>query len=130
MTPETSPSTRARSSPGRIVVGIDGSPASIDALDWAGRQAHLTHATLEMIMTWDWPTNTGWTMYFPEDYDPSDGMAEILRRRQTTCASSTPISRSLPGWCKVIPPRSWWRLPKAPISWWSAVGDTASSSAC
>jgi nucleotide-binding universal stress UspA family protein len=65
---------------GRIVIGIDGSAASIDALDWAGRQAHLTHATLEMIMSWDWPTNYGWTMYFPEEYNPSEGMPEILAK--------------------------------------------------
>jgi len=63
---------------GRIVVGIDGSPASVDALRWAGRQAHLTHATLEVLMAWDWPTNAGWTMYLPEGYDPTEGMPEML----------------------------------------------------
>jgi nucleotide-binding universal stress UspA family protein len=64
----------------RIVVGIDGSAASIDALGWAGRQAHLTHSTLEMIMTWDWPATLGWAMYLPEGYDPSEGMPEILSK--------------------------------------------------
>ena len=29
----------------RIVVGIDGSAASMNALYWAGRQASLTHST-------------------------------------------------------------------------------------
>jgi nucleotide-binding universal stress UspA family protein len=66
--------------PARIVVGIDGSPASFDALDWAGRQANLTHSTLEMITTWDWPTTYGWAMYFPEGYNPSEGMPEILSK--------------------------------------------------
>jgi nucleotide-binding universal stress UspA family protein len=66
--------------PARIVIGIDGSDASMEALDWAGRQAHMTHSTLEMIMTWDWPLSNGWAMYFPEGYDPSEGMPEILSR--------------------------------------------------
>ena len=67
-------------SPARIVVGIDGSAASIDALDWAGRQATVTHSTLELIMTWDWPTTYGWAMYFPEEYNPSEGMPEMLAK--------------------------------------------------
>jgi len=80
MTPETSGSAESEVNSARIVVGIDGSPASLDALDWAGRQASLTHSTLEMIMTWDWPTTYGWAMYFPEGYDPSEGMPEILSK--------------------------------------------------
>ena len=80
MTPETSAAPEPEALPPRIVVGIDGSPASIDALEWAGRQAHLTNATLDVIMTWNWPTNAGWTMYLPEGYDPSEGMSEILSK--------------------------------------------------
>lgn len=80
MTPETSAAPEPEAIPPRIVVGIDGSPASIDALEWAGRQAHLTNATLDVIMTWNWPTNAGWTMYLPEGYDPSEGMSEILSK--------------------------------------------------
>jgi nucleotide-binding universal stress UspA family protein len=80
MTPETSGTPGSESNPGRIIVGIDGSDASLEALDWAGRQAALTHSTLEIIMTWDWPTTYGWTMYFPEGYNPSDGMPEILAK--------------------------------------------------
>jgi nucleotide-binding universal stress UspA family protein len=80
MTPETSRAPESEGNPARIVVGIDGSAASLDALDWAGRQAALTHSTLEMIMTWDWPTTYGFTMYVPEDYNPSKGMPEILSK--------------------------------------------------
>ena len=52
----------------------------MNALYWAGRQASLTHSSLEMIMTWDWPTTYGWAMYFPEGYNPSEGMPEILSK--------------------------------------------------
>jgi nucleotide-binding universal stress UspA family protein len=79
MTPETASTLDTEGSPGRIVVGIDGSAASIEALAWAGRQAHLTQATLELSMTWDWPTTYGWAP-LPEGYDPSEGMPEILAK--------------------------------------------------
>jgi len=80
MTQETPHAPQSDVTPARIVIGIDGSEASMDALAWAGRQAHLTHSTLEMIMTWDWPTTYGWAMYFPEGYNPSEGMPEILSK--------------------------------------------------
>ena len=79
MTPELSGTLDPAASSGRIIVGIDGSAASIEALAWAGRQAHLTHATLEIIMTWDWPTTYGWAP-LPEGYDPSEGMPETLAK--------------------------------------------------
>ncbi len=39
----------------RIVVGADGSPASVDALRWADRQARLTGAVLEAVVCWQYP---------------------------------------------------------------------------
>ena len=43
----------------RIVVGVDGSPASLDALRWAVRQADLTSAAVEVVITWHWPAAYG-----------------------------------------------------------------------
>lgn len=43
----------------RIVVGVDGSPASIDALKWAGRQASLTGAAVEPVIAWQCPLGYG-----------------------------------------------------------------------
>ena len=40
----------------RIVVGIDGSPGSLHALSWAGREARLRNATLEVVAAWTYPT--------------------------------------------------------------------------
>lgn len=45
--------------PGRIVVGVDGSPCSIDALRWAAHQAALTGARVDAVMSWEYPTNFG-----------------------------------------------------------------------
>ena len=41
--------------PQRIVVGIDGSASSIDALRWAVRQAQLTGSVVEALMVWQYP---------------------------------------------------------------------------
>ena len=43
----------------RIVVGVDGSPASVDALRWAARQADLTGAAVEAVISWDYPSTSG-----------------------------------------------------------------------
>jgi len=43
-------------SPGRIVVGVDGSDASLDALRWAVRQAQLSNSTLEAVTSWEYPS--------------------------------------------------------------------------
>jgi nucleotide-binding universal stress UspA family protein len=65
----------------RIVVGTDGSPSSIAALEWAANQAELTGAALEVIMTWEWPTSYGWSMA-PDNYAPAKDcektLAEVL----------------------------------------------------
>ena len=43
----------------RIVVGVDGSPASVEALRWAARQADLTGAAVEAVISWDYPSTSG-----------------------------------------------------------------------
>lgn len=45
---------------GRIVVGVDGSEASLDALRWAARQARLNGAPIEALMAWELPAYYGW----------------------------------------------------------------------
>ena len=63
--------------PHRIVVGIDGSPASMAVANWAVKQARLTGANLDAVTTWEWPGNYGWSIY-PSDYDPEHDGREIL----------------------------------------------------
>ena len=45
---------------GLIVVGLDGSESSKEALRWAARQARLTNAALRAVIAWHLPTNYGW----------------------------------------------------------------------
>ncbi|CAM5498905.1 universal stress protein [Streptomyces atroolivaceus] len=57
---------------GRIVVGVDGSDASIKALRWAVRQAELTGDAVEAVNSWEYPA-TSWASMMPgppEDFDP------------------------------------------------------------
>lgn len=51
----------------RIIVGVDGSPGSRAALEWAARQAASLHATILMVTAWrvsteDGPAERGWLM--------------------------------------------------------------------
>lgn len=43
----------------KIVVGVDGSEQSRQALRWAVRQAGFTHALVEAVMAWE-PPFSGW----------------------------------------------------------------------
>jgi nucleotide-binding universal stress UspA family protein len=43
----------------RIVVGVDGSSSSMTALRWAVRQGELTGATVEAVISWQYPVNYG-----------------------------------------------------------------------
>jgi len=75
----------------RIVVGIDGSPPSLDALSWAARQAGLTAGSLEVVMCWEWPSSYGWAMPVPEDFDPE---GDIRRSLESALA---PLRAAHPG---------------------------------
>lgn len=44
---------------GRIVVGVDGSPQSLEALRWALKQAEATGASIEAIHAWQIPVAYG-----------------------------------------------------------------------
>ncbi len=52
----------------RIVVGVDGSAASIHALQWAVRQAGLTGATVDAVCAWQFPVSYGWAVTDDTDY--------------------------------------------------------------
>lgn len=57
-----------------IVVGIDGSELSKDALRWAASQARLSGADLCAVSAWDLPTGYG--------FAPSDSYEDLAKRAQ------------------------------------------------
>ncbi len=81
----------AQTAPGRIVVGVDGSASSLEALAWAARQADLTGAVLEVVTSWQWPSSYGWAVPVPQDFDPE---TEV---RHTLETALTPLRTAHPG---------------------------------
>lgn len=61
----------------RIVVGVDGSLSSLNALAWAVHQAKLTGSSLEVITAWKWPPAAGMGMMTMSDFNPR-GDAELI----------------------------------------------------
>jgi nucleotide-binding universal stress UspA family protein len=59
----------------RIVVGVDGSPAALDALRWAARFAEMSGARIEAITAWQYPVPIGWAM---PDWDPEKQARKLL----------------------------------------------------
>jgi nucleotide-binding universal stress UspA family protein len=52
----------------RIVVGVDGSPSSIEALEWAYGQAILTGGAIEAVCAWHYPNTYGAAVPDNADY--------------------------------------------------------------
>ncbi len=52
----------------RIVVGVDGSPSSVKALEWALGQAILTGGTVEAVCAWHYPSSFGVVVADSTDY--------------------------------------------------------------
>ena len=63
---------------GRVVAGIDGSPASIQALRWALAYATFTGSATEVIVAWDWTAHPGWTSPVPSDCEPKMNAEQAL----------------------------------------------------
>ena len=60
-----------------IVVGIDGSGDSKNALRWAARQAELTATTLEAVTAWQLPVSFGTVWQMPVTYGKSHDLSQV-----------------------------------------------------
>lgn len=63
---------------GPVVVGVDGSPQSLQALRWAADQALLQHAELHIVVAWNVPNTLGWSVPLPEDFDPAEPARQVV----------------------------------------------------
>ncbi len=65
----------------KVIVGVDGSPSSNAALEWAAQEAEIRGATLELIHAWNYP-NLGYGGYVAvlEDFekDASSLLDEVV----------------------------------------------------
>jgi nucleotide-binding universal stress UspA family protein len=62
---------------GRIVVGVDGSRPSKQALRWGAYLAATFGAGLDAVAAWDFPAAYGWSAV-PSDWDPARDMRKVL----------------------------------------------------
>lgn len=53
-----------------VIVGVDGSASSLEAVDWAGDYADAVGAPIELVAAWDWPNSYGWPVLVPDGYSP------------------------------------------------------------
>ena len=58
-----------------VVVGVDGSDASRDAVRWAAEQARLTGSSLRAVASWRWPN---YLSRLPPGADPAGDTARTL----------------------------------------------------
>jgi nucleotide-binding universal stress UspA family protein len=61
-----------------VVVGVDGSAKSKEALAWAARWAALSGVDLIAVTVWHYPTTLGWAPPWPEGYDPEAEANRLL----------------------------------------------------
>ena len=73
----------------RIVVGVDGSVHSRDALRWAARFAGMLGARLQAVTAWDYPLALGWSVV-PDDWDPAADMQKTQQETITEAFGGNP----------------------------------------
>src|SRR5664279_596040 len=79
----TSPSTAFPA----IVVGVDGSESSVDAVRWAAAQAKLSGAPLRAVASWRWPN---YVTRIPPGVDLPGDTAQTLHEVVTTVLADYP----------------------------------------
>ncbi|MBV6697704.1 universal stress protein [Kitasatospora aureofaciens] len=77
----------------RIVVGVDGSPASEQALRWAVDYARAVGGTITAIAAWEYPAFYGWSgMSVPpaEGFSPEELAGKALAQSVTNVVGDDP----------------------------------------
>jgi nucleotide-binding universal stress UspA family protein len=70
-----------------IVVGVDGSGSSLDALVWAVRQARLTGARLRLVTCWRYPRPFGYDLGY-EDWRPDEDAIHVQEQALASLGDS------------------------------------------
>jgi nucleotide-binding universal stress UspA family protein len=84
---------------GRIVVGVDGSPASELALRWAAGQARLTGQVVEAVASWDFPSpyDRSMTGEFEWSEEASGALAKTVENVLGAADAGRVVQRVTPG---------------------------------
>ncbi|MFE2432599.1 universal stress protein [Streptomyces sp. NPDC059373] len=75
--------------PARIVVGVDGSTSSEEALRWALRQARLLGGTVDAVIAWEFPAAYGFAA-LPVDTDVEAAAGAVLAEAVAKVAKDEP----------------------------------------
>jgi nucleotide-binding universal stress UspA family protein len=79
---------------GRIVVGVDGSPSSVQALRWALDQAELTDASVEAVCAWEGRTRGGKVPVYPDDEPAEEAAVRLSEAIGEVTTGRTPVEVS------------------------------------
>jgi len=60
-----------------VLVGVDGSDNSQEAVDWAVRYATATGGSLELLIAWQWPMTYGSPVALP-DFNPETDAQQVV----------------------------------------------------
>ncbi|MEE1788592.1 universal stress protein [Streptomyces sp. SP17BM10] len=76
----------------RIVVGVDGSPASEQALQWALDYARAIGGSVHAVTAWEYPAFYGWggTSGPPDGFNPEDLAGRTLAEAVAKVAGDAP----------------------------------------
>jgi len=88
---------------GKIVVGVDGSDSSLDALRWATRQAELTGAEIDVVVAWAIPVQYATGAMWAENFDPEadarqmvEGIVQTVRHEHPNLTVHTEVIEGHP----------------------------------
>jgi nucleotide-binding universal stress UspA family protein len=71
-------STSEPESRGPVLVGVDGSRSSVEALRWAAAYATSRGANLEVVIAWDWHRSVGWSVPILAGLHPEGDANHVL----------------------------------------------------
>ncbi len=114
----------------RIVVGVDGSGASRDALRWAARQARLTGASLEAVISWEIAATAYYPVPVPSGYDPASNARDALNEAVSSVLGDPDGLELIPTVVQGPPHARFYGRPRAPTCWSLAAAATGRSSGC
>lgn len=100
-----STSTAVSTSEARIVVGVDGSRHSQQALRWGAHLADLLGARLEAVTAWDYPATYGWAAVAP-GWNPGQETKKTLDDAVSATFGDQSQQDSSSKYVKAAPPRS------------------------
>jgi nucleotide-binding universal stress UspA family protein len=93
MTDVGATNTRKLADTPHIVVGVDGSEPSREALRWAFDYADLIDGEVDAVICWTFPTNAGWPGGVLTEWNPEEDATKALAATVADVLGSRPAHR-------------------------------------